>query len=120
MTPIHDLLTLKLAIRTIESVASIKGQLNVTMTTDLPPMLPAYAMMYALNPATRGSGLLIDSNTISTNTLARGIALSGQTGVTISNNLIVSTEEAGILCANGYGPDHKALQCTRPMDQCPI
>jgi parallel beta-helix repeat protein len=106
VTPIHDLLSLKLAIRTIESVATINGQLNVTMTTDLPP-LPVYSMMYAVNPATRGHGLLIDSNTISTNTLARGIALSGQTGVTISNNLIVSTEEAGILCANGYGPDPK-------------
>jgi hypothetical protein len=80
--------------------------LTVTMQSSLPG-LPAQAMMYSTNPATRGNGLLIDSNDISSNTLARGIALSGQTGVTISNNTLSLIQEAGILCGTNYAENPK-------------
>jgi hypothetical protein len=70
-------------------------------------MLPANAMMYSTNPVTRGVGLVIDSNDISSNTLARGIALSGQTGVTISNNMLSEIQEAGIVCGTNYAPNPK-------------
>jgi len=111
MTAVRDPSSLKRAVRKIETVASSSTNTNtllVTMTTPLPQDLPGYAMMYDVKRASRGDGLLIDSNAISSNTLARGIALSGQTGVTIRKNLIVSTEEAGILCSSSYAPDPKA------------
>jgi hypothetical protein len=66
-------------------------------------------MMYSPNPATRGNGLLIDSNDISSNTLARGIALSGQTGVTISNYTLSLIQEAGILCGTNYAENTKQM-----------
>ncbi|MBV9874673.1 MAG: right-handed parallel beta-helix repeat-containing protein [Verrucomicrobia bacterium] len=102
--PIRESNSDELVIRTVVSVVPSGTGLVVTMKRGLPE-LPAFAMMYNVEPGTRGKGLLIDSNSISYNTLARGIALSGQTGVTISHNRIVSTEEAGILCATDYGTD---------------
>lgn len=81
-------------------------QLTVTMTSPLPE-LPVQAMMYAVDPATRGDGLIIDSNDISLNRLARGIALSGQTGVTIKNNTLSEIQEAGILFGTDYSPNPK-------------
>ena len=111
MTVVRDPKSLRKAVRKIETVASSGPNTNtllVTMTTDLPQDLPGLAMMYDVKRLTRGDGLLIDGNTILSNTLARGIALSGQAGVTIRNNLINSTEEAGILCSSSYAPDPKA------------
>jgi hypothetical protein len=80
--------------------------LIVTMKSPLPG-LPPQAMMYSTDPATRGAGLVIDSNDISSNTLARGIALSGQTGVTISNNTLSQIQEAGIVCGTNYAENPK-------------
>jgi Right handed beta helix region len=111
MIAVRDPISLRKAVFKIENVASAGPNTNalvVTMKTPLPRDLPAYAMMYDVRRATRGDGLLIDYNTISSNTLARGIALSGQTCVTIRNNVIISTEEAGILCSSSYAPDPKA------------
>ena len=109
MTAVRDPSSLRKAVRKIKTVATPgSNPYTVTMTKDLPSDLPDNVMMYDVRRATRGDGLLIDGNTILSNTLARGIALSGQTGVTIRNNLIVSTEEAGILCSSSYAPDPKA------------
>jgi hypothetical protein len=83
------------------SVINGVKQLTVTMTSPLPE-LPVQAMMFAVDPATRGDGLIIDSNDISYNRLARGIALSGQTGVTITNNTLSEIQEAGILFGTNY------------------
>jgi hypothetical protein len=44
---------------------------------------------------------------LSSNTLARGIALSGQTGVTISNNTLSQIQEAGIECGTDYAENPK-------------
>jgi hypothetical protein len=77
--------------------------MQVTMIAPLPPEIMAQAMMYSTSTATRGEGLIIDSNDISSNRLARGIALSGQTGVTISNNRLSEIQEAGILFGSNYG-----------------
>ena len=110
MTAVRDPSSLRKAVRKIKAVAAPGSNpyTLVTMTKDLPSDLPDNVMMYDVRRATRGDGLLIDGNTILSNTLARGIALSGQTGVTIRNNLINSTEEAGILCSSSYAPDPKA------------
>jgi parallel beta helix pectate lyase-like protein len=110
MTAVRDPSSLRKAVRKIKTVAAPGSNpyTLVTMTKDLPSDLPDNVMMYDVRRATRGDGLLIDGNTILSNTLARGIALSGQTGVTIRNNLINSTEEAGILCSSSYAPDPKA------------
>jgi hypothetical protein len=77
--------------------------MQVTMTSTLPSQIMSQAMMYSTDTATRGEGLIIDSNDISSNRLARGIALSGQTGVLISNNRLSEIQEAGILCGSNYG-----------------
>jgi hypothetical protein len=67
--------------------------------------LPANALMFYADPNYRGNGLVIDDNSISYNTLARGIGLSGHTGVSITNNTLSSIQEAGIICGTGddYG-----------------
>jgi Right handed beta helix region len=76
--------------------------MQVIMQSALPSEIAPQQMMYAMNTATRGQGLIIDSNDISSNTLARGIALSGQTGVTIINNTLSRIQEAGIICGTDY------------------
>jgi parallel beta-helix repeat protein len=81
--------------------------LTVTVTSPTLQALPAQAMMYATDLATRGDGLIIESNDISSNRLARGIALSGQTGVTIQNNTLSGIQEAGILCGTDYSANPK-------------
>jgi hypothetical protein len=80
--------------------------LAVTMTTAL-PTLPEQTMVYSTDTTTRGQGLVIDSNDISSNTLARGIALSGQTGVAVINNTLTRIQEAGILFGSNYTPNPK-------------
>jgi hypothetical protein len=108
--PIINLVSGQTAIFTIASLQPSGTKqdptLIVTMQSPL-PVLPAQAMMYSTDPATRGAGLVIDSNDISSNTLARGIALSGQTGVTISNNTLSQIQEAGILCGTDYSGNPK-------------
>jgi hypothetical protein len=59
--------------------------------------------MFYANPNYRGNGLIIEDNSISYNTLARGIGLSGHTGVSITNNTLTSIQEAGIICGTGGG-----------------
>jgi hypothetical protein len=70
------------------------------------PSLPANALMFYATPNYRGNGLVIDHNTISSNLLARGIGLSGHTGVRITNNTLTSIQEAAILCGTTgtFGP----------------
>jgi hypothetical protein len=77
----------------------------ITLATAI-PSLPANALMFYASPDYRGNGLVIDHNRISSNTLARGIALSGHTGVRITNNTLTSIQEAGILCGTTgtFGP----------------
>jgi Right handed beta helix region len=67
--------------------------------------LPPDALMFYSEADYRGNGLVIKDNSISYNTLARGIALSGETGVIITNNTLTSIQEAGIICGTGgdYG-----------------
>ncbi|HYZ73670.1 MAG TPA: right-handed parallel beta-helix repeat-containing protein, partial [Chthoniobacterales bacterium] len=97
----------------VTSGARKNAKLTVTMMSPM-PRLPAQAMMYSTDPATRGNGLTIDSNDISSNTLARGIALSGQTGVTIRNNRLAWIQEAGIICGTNYAgnPKHRGSYST--------
>jgi hypothetical protein len=85
--------------------------MQVTMTSTVPSEIMSQAMMYSTDTATRGEGLIIDSNDISSNRLARGIALSGQTGVLISNNRLSEIQEAGILCGSNYG-ESKGIHST--------
>jgi hypothetical protein len=96
-------------IASLQPTGTQKGSpLAVTMQTPPPlPTLPSQAMMYSTNPATRGAGLSIDSNDISSNTLARGIALSGQVDVTITNNTLSWIQEAGIICGTNYAENTK-------------
>jgi len=108
--PITDPASGQTAICTIASLVSSGTKkepiLIVTMQSSL-PTAPGQAMMYSTDPVTRGVGLVIDSNDISSNTLARGIALSGQTGVTISNNTLSQIQEAGIECGTDYAENPK-------------
>lgn len=78
--------------------------IKVPLTESITP-LPANALMFYTEANYRGNGLIIEDNSISYNTLARGIALSGHTGVTITNNTLTSIQEAGIICGTGsdYG-----------------
>jgi hypothetical protein len=78
--------------------------IKVPLTEPITP-LPANALMFYTEANYRGNGLIIEDNSISYNTLARGIALSGHTGVTITNNTLTSIQEAGIICGTGgdYG-----------------
>jgi Right handed beta helix region len=78
--------------------------IQLNLTQPIGP-LPANALMFYAEPNYRGNGLIIEDNSISYNTLARGIALSGHTGVSIINNTLTSIQEAGIICGTGgdYG-----------------
>jgi Right handed beta helix region len=78
--------------------------IKVPLTQPITP-LPANALMFYAEPNYRGNGLVIEDNSISYNTLARGIGLSGHTGVSIINNTLTSIQEAGIICGTGgdYG-----------------
>ena len=78
--------------------------IQVTLTQPI-GSLPANALMFYACPNYRGNGLVIEDNSISYNTLARGIALSGHTGVSITSNTLTSIQEAGIICGTGddYG-----------------
>jgi hypothetical protein len=80
------------------------NSISVTLTQSI-ATLPANALMFYANPDYRGNGLVIEDNSISYNTLARGIGLSGHTGVSIVNNTLTSIQEAGIICGTGadYG-----------------
>jgi hypothetical protein len=80
-----------------------KGTITVPLTQ--PIKLPPDALMFSAEADYLGNGLVIKDNSISYNTLARGIALSGETGVTITNNTLTSIQEAGIICGTGgdYG-----------------
>jgi hypothetical protein len=82
-----------------------KSDFCITFPTAIPG-LPLNALMFYASPDYRGNGLVIDHNRISSNTLARGIALSGHTGVRITNNTLTSIQEAGILCGTTgtFGP----------------
>jgi Right handed beta helix region len=74
--------------------------IQLNLTQPIGP-LPANALMFYAEPNYRGNGLIIEDNSISYNTLARGIALSGHTGVSITNNTLTSIQEAGIICGTG-------------------
>jgi hypothetical protein len=103
------------------SLESVAGSATIATSTPGPPYkpgdtiqvtltqpigtLPANALMFYAEPNYRGNGLVIKDNSISYNTLARGIGLSGHTGVSIINNTLTSIQEAGIICGTGddYG-----------------
>jgi hypothetical protein len=116
--PITDPASGQTAICTIASLVSSgtkkEPTLIVTMQSSL-PTASVQAMMYSTDPATRGFGLVIDSNDISSNTLARGIALSGQTGVTISNNTLSEIQEAGIVCGTNYSEKNGSYSTYGPL-----
>jgi hypothetical protein len=75
-------------------------------------------VLYA-EPNYQGNGLVIEDNSISYNTLARGIALSGHTGVTITDNTLTSIQEAGIICGTGgyYGLLSNVTIANNKLDQ---
>jgi hypothetical protein len=90
-------------------VGSVDGN-EVTFTAPLPSSLPSQVfLMFDADPAGRGAGLLISHNTIEYSALARGIALSGMSGVTIADNAIAYTQQAGVVINNdlydGFGPN---------------
>jgi hypothetical protein len=78
--------------------------IQLNLTQPIGP-LPPNALMFYADPNYRGNGLVIEDNSISYNTYARGIALSGHTGVSITNNTLTSIQEAGVICGTGgdYG-----------------
>jgi len=78
--------------------------IQLNLTQPIGPLPPSALMFYA-DPNYRGNGLVIEDNSISYNTYARGIALSGHTGVSITNNTLTSIQEAGVICGTGgdYG-----------------
>ena len=62
--------------------------------------LMAGAFMFDVSTAARGSGLLVSGNVIANSLLARGVALSGMSGVRVAGNTITGTQQAGILLNN--------------------
>jgi hypothetical protein len=91
-------------------VPPYKGIIQVPLTQPI-GALPLNALMFYAEPNYRGNGLVIKDNSISYNTLARGIGLSGYTGVSITNNTLTSIQEAGIIC--GTGGDYGLLSNVR-------
>jgi Right handed beta helix region len=86
----------------------IRGNIIQLTLTPIGP-LPPNALMFYADPNYRGNGLVIEDNSISYNTYARGIALSGHTGVSITNNTLTSIQEAGIICGTGSDSDYGLL-----------
>jgi hypothetical protein len=92
-------------------IFTITGQVGKTEVT-LSPAPSAQelvgAFMFDADPAGRGNGLLIDHNTIKYSAFARGIGLSGISGVTVTNNTVRYTQQAGVAINNalnsGFGP----------------
>ena len=94
------------------------NSISLTLTQPI-GTLPPNALMFYADPNYRGNGLVIEDNSISYNTLARGIGLSGHTGVSIINNTLTSIQEAGIICGTGgdYGLLSNLTIANNELDQ---
>ena len=83
-------------------IFTITGQQGNEVTLSPAPSVEELvgALMFAANPAGRGDGLVVDHNTVKYSAFARGIGLSGISGVTITNNTVRYTQQAGIAINN--------------------
>jgi hypothetical protein len=71
------------------------GAVTVTFDADLPTLTPGFGMALA-DPASRGTGSSVEKNVVSDVLFGRGVFGTGNIGLTVADNEIGHTSDAGI------------------------